>query len=116
MDTTLNGAAMPEPGHCACKFSSGGVFKTLCQWHTSLIAQEVKREREEILLQFEQAFKSGIKQAEDVYIEAGKDNDYGSACVAEGFKDAHQQLLANIEAFRAKEARGASTSNGDHNA
>ena len=32
-------------GHCACRFSSGGVLKYLCQWHTSLIEQRVKAER-----------------------------------------------------------------------
>ncbi len=37
---------MPEPGHCACKFSSGGVLSKGCEWHKRLLDAAVLAERE----------------------------------------------------------------------
>lgn len=36
MSLTLNEDDMPEKGHCACKFSSGGVLSKSCKFHESL--------------------------------------------------------------------------------
>lgn len=35
---------MPDKGHCACKFSSGGVLSKSCQWHNAM-AEDAARYR-----------------------------------------------------------------------
>lgn len=35
---------MPEKGHCACKFSSGGVLSKCCEFHTRWMRQEIENE------------------------------------------------------------------------
>lgn len=35
---------MPEPGHCACKFTSGGWLKKPCAWHQAM-AKDAERYR-----------------------------------------------------------------------
>ena len=45
-ESAVEAAVMPEPGHCACKFSGGGVLKSLCGWHTALIDAKERAERE----------------------------------------------------------------------